>query len=114
MIIPCTLHTSLTPLYCPNSQIKMPNWTFIGSLLLPNIGGWAGAATMAGQVRRPDNKAWYQTIKKPKWNPPDWVFGPAWTVLYTGMGYASYIIYEECGGFTGIFIYSVLDYLVNM
>ncbi|XP_026316617.1 translocator protein isoform X2 [Hyposmocoma kahamanoa] len=74
----------------------MPDWTLVGAILLPNAGGWASTLTMMGQVKQPDNKAWYQTIKKPSWNPPNWVFGPAWTVLYTGMGYASYMIYKDC------------------
>ncbi|XP_072933547.1 translocator protein-like [Epargyreus clarus] len=78
----------------------MPNWNLIGAMVLPNVGGWGGALTMAGQVKKADGKAWYETIKRPSWNPPNWVFGPAWTALYTGMGYASYMVYEECGGFT--------------
>lgn len=24
---------------------------------------------------------WYRNLRKPKLNPPDWVFGPAWTVI---------------------------------
>ena len=24
---------------------------------------------------------WYRDLRKPTWNPPDWVFGPAWTVI---------------------------------
>jgi tryptophan-rich sensory protein len=24
---------------------------------------------------------WYRGIRKPRWNPPDWLFGPAWTLI---------------------------------
>jgi len=27
--------------------------------------------------------SWYQTLIKPTWAPPSWLFGPVWSVLYT-------------------------------
>lgn len=26
--------------------------------------------------------AWYYSLKQPQWSPPDWLFGPAWTIIY--------------------------------
>ncbi|XP_068625565.1 translocator protein-like isoform X2 [Battus philenor] len=80
----------------------MANWPAIGSIVLPNVGGWVNGLYFAGQVRKGDEKSWYDSLKKPCWTPPKWVFGPAWTVLYSSMGYASYLVWEECGGFNDV------------
>lgn len=38
---------------------------------------------------------WYQTLIKPEWAPPAWLFGPVWSVLYTiiaiSFGYVAYL-----------------------
>ena len=30
-----------------------------------------------------DSYIWYQSLIKPSWAPPSWLFGPVWSVLYT-------------------------------
>ena len=53
------------------------------------IGGLSGFATARGV------STWYPTLVKPSFNPPDWVFGPAWTLLYLMMGLAAYLVWRQ-------------------
>ncbi|MDE8348908.1 MAG: tryptophan-rich sensory protein [Acidocella sp.] len=34
---------------------------------------------------------WYYSLKKPSWQPPDWLFGPAWTLIFIGEATAAVI-----------------------
>lgn len=53
------------------------------------VGGISGFFTVTGV------ESWYQTIHKPSWNPPNWVFGPVWTTLYVMMGIALWLVWKE-------------------
>ncbi len=43
----------------------------------------------------PSIPAWYASINKPDFNPPNWIFAPAWTTLFLLMGIALYLIWEK-------------------
>ena len=53
------------------------------------VGGLSGFATARGVAN------WYSTLTKPSFNPPAWVFGPAWTVLYILMGVAAFLVWRQ-------------------
>jgi len=38
---------------------------------------------------------WYLTLNKPFFAPPNWLFGPAWTLLYFLMGISFYLIWKK-------------------
>ena len=44
---------------------------------------------------RGDVAGWYDGLRKPVFTPPDWVFGPAWTVLYVLMGVAAFLVWQR-------------------
>jgi translocator protein len=53
------------------------------------VGGVSGFFTTS------EIPGWYQTITKPLWNPPSWIFAPVWTTLYILMGIALYLVWKN-------------------
>lgn len=57
------------------------------------IGFVVGAGLLAGLTNMPGG--WYQSLDKPFFNPPPWLFGPVWTTLYVMIGVAGARIWQQ-------------------
>lgn len=62
---------------------------FIICLAIPLIVG-----ALSGYVTAGETENWFSTIQKPSFNPPNYIFAPVWTVLYTLMGISLFIIWN--------------------
>ncbi len=51
-------------------------------------------AALGGLATASSVQTWYATLAKPSWTPPGWLFGPAWTVLYTLMAIVAWRIWR--------------------
>ena len=63
------------------------------------LAGWivlSFGAALPGAFFMPGE--WYESLSKPAWNPPAWLFGPVWTVLYMLMAVAVWLVWQR-GGF---------------
>jgi translocator protein len=63
---------------------------------------------------------WYESLKKPGWKPPDWAFGPIWTVILIMAAISAALAWEAAPDstartwiFTVLFINSALNILWN-
>lgn len=58
---------------------------------------------------------WYASIQKPSWNPPNWIFGPVWKVLYLMMGAAFALVWNEAGkNKKKALIYFLVQFVLNL
>jgi tryptophan-rich sensory protein len=55
-----------------------------------------GGGIALGALTGPDD--WYAGLTKPAFNPPAWLFGPIWTVLYVLIAVAGWRIFERDRG----------------
>ena len=71
----------------------MKNTNFIKliiALIVPQLFAIAGALFTETGLN-----SWYNLIEKPAFNPPNWVFGPVWTILYILMGISAFLIWRQ-------------------
>jgi translocator protein len=62
----------------------------IVSLLLP-----LGLGSIAGLFTAEAVPEWFETLNRPSFSPPNWLFGPVWTTLYLLMGISFFLIWKQ-------------------
>ncbi len=59
--------------------------------LLPFV-GVCFCTALSGALFRPG--VWYERLARPSWCPPNWLFGPAWTVLFICIAVAGWLVWR--------------------
>ena len=55
-----------------------------------------GASGLGAVFMTKDSQTnWYAQLQKPSFTPPDWVFGPAWTILYLLMAISVFLVWNK-------------------
>lgn len=72
------------------------------------LGGVGGLVTEIGP--------WYRNLKKPAWQPPDWLFGPAWTIILGLAAWAGVMAYNGAtndAGRTAVIILFAVNFVAH-
>jgi translocator protein len=56
-----------------------------------------GGGALVGLATAGGDSAWYESLAKPSWTPPDAVFGPVWIALYAAMAVAAWRVWRKGG-----------------
>lgn len=69
-------------------MLKEINWpSLLVCIAIPLVAG-----TLSGFANVNTINTWYNTLIKPSFNPPNYLFGPVWTILYILMGISLYMV----------------------
>ena len=67
---------------------------------MPGLIGWLLAVVITGglgALATRHARAFYDSLVKPAWAPPGWLFGPVWTTLYLLMAVAAWLVWSRAG-----------------
>lgn len=65
-------------------------WMLLASVMVAQAAGGIGSLFTFDAI-----STWYRFLNKPFFSPPNWIFGPVWTLLYTFMGISAYLVWRK-------------------
>jgi translocator protein len=65
--------------------------------LVPFLAVCFAAAGIGSLATGGSVNTWYPQLRKPQWNPPNWIFGPVWTILYAMMALSAWLVWRQAG-----------------
>lgn len=71
--------------------MKNKHWgMLVGLIILCEALGSLGTLATSKEIN-----TWYALLAKSSFNPPNWLFGPAWGILFALMGIALYVVWQQ-------------------
>lgn len=82
----------MTTAHAPTTTRRpLPDWLALVGLLVASY----GVAALGGLASASNVDGWYADADKPPLTPPDWLFGPTWTLLYGLMAVAAWLVWRR-------------------
>jgi tryptophan-rich sensory protein len=91
-----------------------------GIVLAVYIAACEAVGTVSGWLTAPEISGWNATLRKPSFNPPNWVFAPVWISLYALMAIAAWLVWRQpdraarTAGLRLFWVQLVLNFLWSM
>ena len=76
-----------------NPSLRKESWVALGT-----FGALTAGSALLGGGASNSKQLWYKRLRKPPFQPPAWVFGPVWTVLYGLMSFSAWRVWNRPAG----------------
>lgn len=83
-----------------NMEANYDKLKLAAAIFIPNVGNIIQKHYIDG-LKVPGGPCWYTGLKKPWYTPPNYIFPPMWLAMYSSLGYASYLVWQESNGLDG-------------
>lgn len=74
----------------PWNKPKDNYFMLLASIVLAQVAGGVGSLFTFSAI-----PTWYAGLTKPAFSPPNWIFGPVWTLLYILMAISAYLVWRR-------------------